>query len=180
MCSASVEFLATAICHGGHHVDTTTETTKAATRPPSRNIQISLRETGAGEGIRTLDFNLGKVADIPASLAWPSAFLLLIWVRGSWPQFSSCAGGVRHRTTASPSRPTNPTSDIRNSRPTLMAMNVDSARSRSQSCGSHRNARRSLVQARNSQLDGARGGGGEGPLSACSLSHCRKRGSKSA
>ncbi len=44
---------------------------------------------------------------------------------------------------------------------------------------SERNDRRSLAQALNSQLDDT-WGGGEGELSACSLSHCRKRGSKSA
>jgi hypothetical protein len=45
---------------GGHHVDTTAEKRKAASRRPSHNALISLRKFGAGEGIRTLDPNLGK------------------------------------------------------------------------------------------------------------------------
>ena len=47
--------------HGGHHVDTIPKLRKAASRRPSRNALKSLRDFGAGEGIRTLDPNLGKV-----------------------------------------------------------------------------------------------------------------------
>jgi hypothetical protein len=47
---------------GGHHADTVAEKRKAASRRPSHNALISLGEIGAGEGIRTLDPNLGKVA----------------------------------------------------------------------------------------------------------------------
>ena len=50
---------------GGHHVDTKPETTMAALRRPSRKTLISLRKFGAGEGIRTLDPNLGKVVLYP-------------------------------------------------------------------------------------------------------------------
>jgi hypothetical protein len=48
---------------GGHHVDTTAEKRKAALRRPSHNALISLGKFGAGEGIRTLDPNLGKVPE---------------------------------------------------------------------------------------------------------------------
>ena len=50
---------------GGHHVDTTPQTTKAALRRPLRKYLLFLGETGAGEGIRTLDPNLGKVVLYP-------------------------------------------------------------------------------------------------------------------
>jgi hypothetical protein len=46
-------------------VDTTPETTKAVLRRPIRNSLTYLREFGAGEGIRTLDPNLGKVVLYP-------------------------------------------------------------------------------------------------------------------
>src|SRR6266851_556655 len=49
----------------GHHVDTMPKTRKAASRRPSHNALISLRKIGAGEGIRTLDPNLGKVVLYP-------------------------------------------------------------------------------------------------------------------
>ena len=52
-------------CRGGHHVDTTPQTTKAALRRPLRKPMISFGEFGAGEGIRTLDPNLGKVVLYP-------------------------------------------------------------------------------------------------------------------
>jgi hypothetical protein len=42
-------------------VDTTPQTTKAALRRPLRKSLICLGEFGAGEGIRTLDPNLGNV-----------------------------------------------------------------------------------------------------------------------
>ena len=42
-------------------MDTTTEKRKAALRRPSHNALISQGKLGAGEGIRTLDPNLGKV-----------------------------------------------------------------------------------------------------------------------
>ena len=51
--------------HGGHHVDTRLEKRRAAFRRPSHNALISLRKFGAGEGIRTLDPNLGKVVLYP-------------------------------------------------------------------------------------------------------------------
>jgi hypothetical protein len=51
--------------HGGHHVDTTAQKLKAALRRPSHNALISLGKIGAGEGIRTLDPNLGKVVLYP-------------------------------------------------------------------------------------------------------------------
>jgi hypothetical protein len=50
---------------GGHHVDTTAAKRKAALRRPFLNALISLGEIGAGEGIRTLDPNLGKVVLYP-------------------------------------------------------------------------------------------------------------------
>ncbi len=50
---------------GGHHVDTKPKARKAALRRPSHNALISLRKFGAGEGIRTLDPNLGKVVLYP-------------------------------------------------------------------------------------------------------------------
>ena len=50
---------------GGHHGDTTPQTTKAALQWPLRKSLISLGEFGAGEGIRTLDPNLGKVVLYP-------------------------------------------------------------------------------------------------------------------
>jgi hypothetical protein len=50
---------------GGHHVDTTAEKRKAALRRLSHNALISLGKFGAGEGIRTLDPNLGKVVLYP-------------------------------------------------------------------------------------------------------------------
>ena len=43
-------------------MDITAEKRKAALRRPSHNALISLEKFGAGEGIRTLDPNLGKVA----------------------------------------------------------------------------------------------------------------------
>ncbi len=56
---------------GGHHVDTRVEKRKAALRRPSHNALISLRKFGAGEGIRTLDPNLGKVWDGATSVNAP-------------------------------------------------------------------------------------------------------------
>ncbi len=50
---------------GGHHVDTKLEKRGVAFRRPFRNALISLRKFGAGEGIRTLDPNLGKVVLYP-------------------------------------------------------------------------------------------------------------------
>ena len=47
------------------HVDTMAEKRKAALRRPSHNALISIRKFGAGEGIRTLDPNLGKVVLYP-------------------------------------------------------------------------------------------------------------------
>jgi hypothetical protein len=47
---------------GGHHEDTMDQKRKAASRRPCHNALISQRKFGAGEGIRTLDPNLGKVA----------------------------------------------------------------------------------------------------------------------
>ena len=62
--------LRAAKARGGHHVDTTSEKRRAAFRRPVHNALISLEEIGAGEGIRTLDPNLGKVHidQLPASL----------------------------------------------------------------------------------------------------------------
>ncbi|PWB88847.1 hypothetical protein C5688_18655 [Methylocystis sp. MitZ-2018] len=42
-------------------MDTTPEKRKAALGRPSHNALISMTKFGAGEGIRTLDPNLGKV-----------------------------------------------------------------------------------------------------------------------
>ncbi len=49
----------------GHHVDTRLEKRRAALRRPIHNALKSLRDFGAGEGIRTLDPNLGKVVLYP-------------------------------------------------------------------------------------------------------------------
>ncbi len=46
-------------------MDTTAEKQKAAIRRPFHNALISLEKSGAGEGIRTLDPNLGKVVLYP-------------------------------------------------------------------------------------------------------------------
>ena len=54
--------------HGGHHVDTRLKTRKAALRQPYHNALISLGKIGAGEGIRTLDPNLGKVVPVSGGL----------------------------------------------------------------------------------------------------------------
>ncbi len=54
---------------GGHHVDTTPEKRRAALRRPYHNALISLGEIGAGEGIRTLDPNLGKVVLLRDSIS---------------------------------------------------------------------------------------------------------------
>jgi hypothetical protein len=51
---------------GGHHVDTTLEKRKAALRRPFHNALEFIGFIGAGEGIRTLDPNLGKVVFIAA------------------------------------------------------------------------------------------------------------------
>jgi hypothetical protein len=46
-------------------VDTRAEKRKAASRRPSHNALISLGKSGAGDGIRTHDPNLGKVVLYP-------------------------------------------------------------------------------------------------------------------
>ena len=68
--SGSVNRASALIRYGGHHADTISETTKATLQQPSRNVQISLRKLGAGERIRTLDPNLGKVVCHLASAQW--------------------------------------------------------------------------------------------------------------
>ena len=65
MCAAAIEFLEAAIRRGGHHVDTTVGKRKGRFRGPYHNALISLGKFGAGEGIRTLDPNLGKVVLYP-------------------------------------------------------------------------------------------------------------------
>jgi hypothetical protein len=50
---------------GGHHVDTKPKARKAASRPPYLNTPILLKKSGAGDGIRTHDPNLGKVVLYP-------------------------------------------------------------------------------------------------------------------
>ncbi len=50
---------------GGQHAGAKLKARRSASRLPSRNAQISFGKSGAGEGIRTLDPNLGKVVLYP-------------------------------------------------------------------------------------------------------------------
>jgi hypothetical protein len=63
--------LAGVLAGGGRHVDTKLKAIKAVSRLSSHNALISVRKFGAGEGIRTLDPNLGKVATVIACLDRP-------------------------------------------------------------------------------------------------------------
>jgi hypothetical protein len=63
--SPATEMLDVRFRRGGHHVDTKLEKRRATFRRPFHNTLISLRKSGAGEGIRTLDPNLGKVVLYP-------------------------------------------------------------------------------------------------------------------
>jgi len=63
---------------GEAHVpgDTMPKARKAALRGPSHNALVSLMKCGAGEGIRTLDPNLGKAASLAGCVLFSTSIII--------------------------------------------------------------------------------------------------------